>query len=82
MNKSNDMEPERDELLPEDDFDALLNDANRGKFVGHRRVNADDDLKQQRRYVRFEQARRELNSGDAFTFEEVEAILKGDNLLP
>lgn len=82
MNKYNGMEPEKDDLPPDYNLGSLLNDAIRGEFVEYHRVDADDVLKQQRRSVRLEQARRELNSGDAFTFEEVEGILKGDNLLP
>lgn len=41
-----------------------------------------DDLKRYQRLARIERARRDLDAGNAYTYEQVEAMLKADGLLP
>lgn len=41
-----------------------------------------DDLKHYRRLARIERARRDMDAGNAYTYEQVEAMLKADGLLP
>jgi hypothetical protein len=41
-----------------------------------------DDLKHYRRLARIERARRDMDAGNVYTYEQVEAMLKADGLLP
>jgi PHD/YefM family antitoxin component YafN of YafNO toxin-antitoxin module len=41
-----------------------------------------EDLRHYRRLARIERARRDLDAGNAYTYEQVEAMLKADGLLP
>ncbi len=41
-----------------------------------------DDLKHYRRLARVERARRDMDAGNVYTYEQVEAMLKADGLLP
>ena len=41
-----------------------------------------EDLRHYQRLARIERARRDLDAGNAYTYEQVEAMLKVDGLLP
>jgi PHD/YefM family antitoxin component YafN of YafNO toxin-antitoxin module len=41
-----------------------------------------EDLKHYRRLARIERARRDLDAGNAYTLEQVQAMLEADGLLP
>ncbi|HQY91962.1 type II toxin-antitoxin system Phd/YefM family antitoxin [Caldilinea sp.] len=41
-----------------------------------------EDLRCYRRLARIERARRDLDAGNAYTFEQVEVLLEADGLLP
>lgn len=41
-----------------------------------------EDLRRYQRLVRIERARRDMDAGNSYTYEQVEAMLKADGLLP
>ncbi|MCB9123633.1 MAG: hypothetical protein H6643_03825 [Caldilineaceae bacterium] len=41
-----------------------------------------EDVKAYRRQARIERARRDLDAGNAYTIEQVQAMLEADGLLP
>jgi len=41
-----------------------------------------EDLRRYQRLARIERARRDMDAGNSYTYEQVEAMLKADGLLP